>query len=70
MSISIFNNRSVEDEILFILRSRFEQCAFYHGDDDYLCDDLRKTYDDATAAWFAKCKCCYYNRWTVTESNK
>lgn len=57
---SIFNNRKVDDEILFILRSRFEQCVFYHGDDDYLCDDLMKTYDDAAAAWFCKCKC--YNR--------
>ncbi|XP_070163160.1 NADH dehydrogenase [ubiquinone] 1 beta subcomplex subunit 10 [Polyergus mexicanus] len=47
-------DKSVDDEILFILRSRFEQCAFYHGDDDYLCDDLKKTYFDAAAAWFTK----------------
>nr|XP_012234170.1 PREDICTED: NADH dehydrogenase [ubiquinone] 1 beta subcomplex subunit 10 [Linepithema humile] len=49
-----FRDKSVEDEILFILRSRFEQCAFYHGEDAHLCDDLRKTYDDAATAWFMK----------------
>jgi len=47
----------VDDEILYILRSRFEHCAFYHGEDDkHLCDDLRKIYEDAAAAWFTKCK--------------
>ncbi|XP_014469365.1 PREDICTED: NADH dehydrogenase [ubiquinone] 1 beta subcomplex subunit 10 [Dinoponera quadriceps] len=48
-------DKLVDDEILFILRSRFEQCAWYHGEDDVnLCKQLRKTYDDATTAWFIK----------------
>lgn len=48
--------RAVEDQILFILRSRFEQCAIYHGDDVHLCDPIRKIYDDAAVAWFIKCE--------------
>lgn len=51
-----FNTRTVEDEILYILRHRYEQCAFYHGQDAHLCDDLRKTYDEALTNWFTKCK--------------
>ncbi|KYN00175.1 NADH dehydrogenase [ubiquinone] 1 beta subcomplex subunit 10 [Cyphomyrmex costatus] len=47
-------DKSVEDEILFILRSRFEQCAFYHDEDAHLCAPLRKIYDDAAVAWFIK----------------
>ncbi|XP_012523338.1 NADH dehydrogenase [ubiquinone] 1 beta subcomplex subunit 10 [Monomorium pharaonis] len=51
-------DKSVEDEILLILRSRYEQCAFYHGgysgDDDNMCQHLRKAYDDAAVAWFIK----------------
>lgn len=40
-----------------ILRSRHEQCAFYHGEDDaHLCDDLKKAYDEATVNWFIKCE--------------
>lgn len=60
--LSFLNTRLVEDEILFILRSRFEHCAFYHGEDVHLCDDLRKTYDDAATAWFMKCKHILYSR--------
>jgi len=48
--------REVEDQILFILRSRYEQCAVYHGEDVHLCDPIRKTYDDAAVAWFIKCE--------------
>jgi len=40
-----------------ILRSRAEQCVFYHGEDKHLCDNLWKTYEDAAVAWFIKCKC-------------
>lgn len=43
-----------------ILRSRYEQCAFYHGgysgDDENMCQDLKKTYEDAAVAWFIKCE--------------
>ncbi|XP_032673057.1 NADH dehydrogenase [ubiquinone] 1 beta subcomplex subunit 10 [Odontomachus brunneus] len=48
-------DKKVDDEILFILRSRFEQCAWYHGMDDLnMCDELRAIYEDAAAAWFMK----------------
>lgn len=50
--------RAVEDEILMILRSRFEQCSFYHGEADRqdMCADLRKIYDEAALNWFIKCE--------------
>ncbi|XP_011635832.1 NADH dehydrogenase [ubiquinone] 1 beta subcomplex subunit 10 [Pogonomyrmex barbatus] len=47
-------DKQVEDEILTILRNRFEQCIFYHGKDRHFCDELKKTYDDAAVAWFIK----------------
>ncbi|KAG5322706.1 NDUBA dehydrogenase, partial [Pseudoatta argentina] len=47
-------DKAVEDQILFILRSRYEQCAIYHGEDVHLCASIRKTYDDAAVAWFMK----------------
>lgn len=49
-----FRDKLVDDEIIFILRSRFEQCCWYHGPDEGLCDDLRNIYEDATTAWFMK----------------
>lgn len=51
----LYDVRSVEEEILFILRSRFEQCAVYHGDDVHLCDDIKKAYEDAATNYFIKC---------------
>lgn len=46
----------VDDEILSILRQRYEDCGWYYGDDkDKYCNDLYKTYQDASTAWFIKC---------------
>ncbi|EFN83152.1 NADH dehydrogenase [ubiquinone] 1 beta subcomplex subunit 10 [Harpegnathos saltator] len=54
-NIQFKRDKLVDDEILYILRSRFEECAWYHGSDDMnLCDDIRKTYEDASTAWFMK----------------
>ncbi|EZA49570.1 NADH dehydrogenase [ubiquinone] 1 beta subcomplex subunit [Ooceraea biroi] len=47
-------DKLVDDEIVYILRSRFEQCAFYHGEDKHVCDDLRNIYEEAATNWFIK----------------
>ncbi|XP_029037567.1 NADH dehydrogenase (ubiquinone) PDSW subunit [Osmia lignaria lignaria] len=48
-------DKMVEDEILSILRNRYEHCCWVHGEDsEKLCSDLYKTYDDAAKNWFIK----------------
>lgn len=49
-------DRLVEEEIVSILRQRYEDCAWYYGyhDKDKFCKDLYDTYQDATTAWFIK----------------
>lgn len=55
-----FLTRAVDDAILSILRSRYEECAMYHGQDDReICYPLRKIYEEASGAWFAKCQYYY-----------
>lgn len=54
-NFQFLRDKSVEDEILLILRSRFEHCAFYHGEhDEHLCDHLKKAYEEAAHNWFIK----------------
>lgn len=49
-------DKAVDDHILDILRSRYEECAVYHGHDDRkeMCGHLLDAYDEAAGAWFAK----------------
>lgn len=48
--------RMVEDEIVNILRNRYEHCCWVHGEDsEKLCSDLYKIYNDAAKNWFIKC---------------
>ncbi|KOC67229.1 NADH dehydrogenase [ubiquinone] 1 beta subcomplex subunit 10 [Habropoda laboriosa] len=48
-------DKMVEDEILSILRQRYEDCAWYYGEDkDAYCAELYKHYEIASGAWFAK----------------
>lgn len=48
--------RMVDDEILSILRQRYEDCGWYYGEDkDKFCTDYYNAYIDASGAWFAKC---------------
>lgn len=48
-------DKMVEDEIINILRNRYEHCCWAHGEDrKTVCTDLYKTYEDAANAWFIK----------------
>ncbi|KAL0122951.1 hypothetical protein PUN28_007546 [Cardiocondyla obscurior] len=48
-------DKQVESEILRILRSRFEQCSFYHGDTEkHVCEHLKDIYEQAAVNWFIK----------------
>ncbi|KAI4496704.1 hypothetical protein M0804_000514 [Polistes exclamans] len=48
-------DKAVDDAILSILRSRYEECAMHHGlDDREICIPLRRIYEEASGAWFAK----------------
>ncbi|KAK1129935.1 hypothetical protein K0M31_019630 [Melipona bicolor] len=49
-------DKLVDDEILAILRQRYEDCSWYYGieDRDKFCADLYTAYQDAAGAWFTK----------------
>lgn len=48
-------DKMVDDEILSILRQRYEDCGWYYGEDkDKFCTDYYKAYQEAAGAWFAK----------------
>ncbi|CAK9833443.1 NADH dehydrogenase [ubiquinone] 1 beta subcomplex subunit 10 [Anthophora retusa] len=48
-------DKMVDSQIISILRQRYEDCAWYYGEDkDDYCMDLYKIAEDASAAWFAK----------------
>lgn len=52
-------DKMVENEILSILRYRFEDCVLYEAPDHMVkCKDIHETYKEAEANWFAKCKLC------------
>lgn len=47
----------VENEILSILRYRFEDCVVYEAPDHVAkCSPILEVYKQAEANWFAKCK--------------
>ena len=47
----------VENEILNILRQRFEDCILYEAPDHVRkCQSLLDTYNKAAENWFTKCK--------------
>lgn len=48
--------RMVDEEIISILRQRYEDCCWYNHQDREMCADIYKTYQDATTAFFTKCK--------------
>ncbi|XP_017774602.1 PREDICTED: NADH dehydrogenase [ubiquinone] 1 beta subcomplex subunit 10 [Nicrophorus vespilloides] len=48
-------DKQVENEILSILRHRFEDCMMYEAPDHAeKCKDVLKQYEDATTNWFIK----------------
>lgn len=49
----------IENEILTILRQRFEDCVLYEAPDHLeKCKGVLATYDKAVENWFTKCKLC------------
>lgn len=47
----------VENEILSILRQRFEDCMLYEAPDHAVkCKDILANYENAAENWFVKCK--------------
>lgn len=47
----------VENEILNILRQRFEDCMLYEAPDHAVkCKDILANYENAAENWFVKCK--------------
>ncbi|XP_053988346.1 NADH dehydrogenase [ubiquinone] 1 beta subcomplex subunit 10 [Hylaeus volcanicus] len=47
-------DKMVDEEIVAILRQRYEDCAWENYEDKELCLDLHKTYEDAAEAYFIK----------------
>ncbi|XP_076642247.1 NADH dehydrogenase (ubiquinone) PDSW subunit [Halictus rubicundus] len=47
-------DKMVDEEILSILRDRYEHCAWENYEDKEVCSHLKKTYDDAATAYFIK----------------
>lgn len=48
--------RLVDNEVLTILRQRFEDCVMYERPDEEKCRPLYAQYEDAVTNWFIKCK--------------
>jgi hypothetical protein len=52
-----FSFRFVENEILSILRRRFEDCILYEAPDHRVkCQELWDQYNEGAENWFIKCK--------------
>jgi NADH dehydrogenase (ubiquinone) 1 beta subcomplex subunit 10 len=50
-------DKMVDNEILAILRSRFEDCVLYEAPDHMTkCIDLKEAYEKAAGNWFSKCE--------------
>lgn len=47
-------DKAVDDNILSILRKRYESCLVYYRFDKHKCDEIKKMYFDAEEAWFIK----------------
>lgn len=53
-------DKMVDNEILSILRQRFEDCVLYEAPDHMTkCKDLWETYNKGAENWFTKCKLQY-----------
>lgn len=51
-------DRMVDNEIVNILRQRFEDCTLYEAPDHIVkCKPLLEQYEKATENWFIKCMC-------------
>lgn len=51
-------DRMVENEIVSILRQRFEDCTLYEAPDHIKkCKPILEQYEKAAENWFIKCKC-------------
>lgn len=49
-------DKKIDNEILGILRHRFEDCVLYEGPDHKeKCKDILETYKLAEENWFSKC---------------
>lgn len=50
-------DRQVDNDILSILRQRFENCSLYEAPDvEEKCGDIWETYKLAEENWFSKCQ--------------
>lgn len=50
-------DKMVDNEILSILRNRFEDCVMYETPDHVVkCTPLKEAYEEAAGHWFTKCK--------------
>lgn len=49
-------DKLVDNEILSIVRSRFEDCVLYESPDIEKCRPLKEAYELAAENWFIKCK--------------
>jgi NADH dehydrogenase (ubiquinone) 1 beta subcomplex subunit 10 len=57
----MFVCRFVDNEILSILRRRFEDCVLYESPDHKVkCQPLFDQYNEAAENWFIKCKYFYF----------
>lgn len=53
-------DRMVDNEVVNILRQRFEDCMLYEAPDHMVkCRPLLDTYEKATENWFIKCKAAF-----------
>lgn len=51
-------DKKVDNEILSILRYRYEDCVLYESpDSNERCKDIWEAYKVAETNWFSKCKC-------------
>lgn len=48
--------RYVEQEIVSILRRRYEDCCWTNFEEKAICADLFKTFNEVSTAYFIKCK--------------
>jgi len=66
----IFVHRFVDNEVLSILRRRFEDCVLYESPDHKVkCQPLFDQYNEAAENWFIKCKYFYFSNAIIMNAN-
>lgn len=66
----IFVHRFVDNEVLSILRHRFEDCILYESPDHKVkCQPLFDQYNEAAENWFIKCKYFYFRNAVIMNAN-